>query len=122
LTEGWSVRYIGWGLGLFVLALSTLHVRNFRALRGWTEHAKQWSTLRKIWDVAISFLIPTVILFVVFSQIKAFYGYRFNLTYQLLIMSRTLGDITVLMLVGSVPDYVQGLIKLFWVLTGKTRP
>ena len=34
---------------------------------------------------------------------------------------RTLGDITVLMLVGSVPDYVQGLIRLVWVLTGKTR-
>jgi len=122
LIEGWSVKYIGWALGLFVLALSALHVRNFRALRGWTERAKQWSTLRKAWDVALSFLIPTVILLVVFNQIRAFYGYRFNLTYQLIIMSRTLGDIAVLMLVGSVPDYVQGWIKLFWVLSGKTHP
>ena len=121
LTTGWSVTYIGWALGLFVLALSALHVRNFRALRGWTERAKGWSTLRKVWDVAVSFLIPTMILLVVFSQIKAFYGYRFNLTYQLIIMSRTLGDIAVLMLVGSVPDYVQGLVKLVWVLQGKTR-
>jgi CubicO group peptidase (beta-lactamase class C family) len=122
LTEGWSVKYMGWALGLFVLGLSALHIRNFRALRGWTERAKWWSAPHKAWDVAVSFLIPTMILLVVFSQIKAFYGYRFNLTYQMLIMSRTLGDITVLMLVGSVPDYVQGFVKLFWVLTGKTRP
>jgi hypothetical protein len=121
LTQGWSVTYMGWALGLFVLGLIVLHTRNFLALRGWQERAKTWSTLRKAWDVAISFLIPTVILFIVYTQLKAFYGYRLNLTYQLIIMSRTLGDIAVLMLVGSVPDYVQGLIKLFWVLTGKTR-
>lgn len=121
LTQGWSVAHIGWGLGLFVLGLCILHTRNFLALRSWTERAKNWSTLRKAWDVALSFIIPTVILIVVFSQIKAFYGYRFNLTYQMLIMSRTLGDITVLMLVGSVPDYVQGLVKLFWVVGGRTR-
>jgi CubicO group peptidase (beta-lactamase class C family) len=120
-TAGWSVKYIGWALGLFVLGLSALHVRNFRALRGWTERAKQWSTPRKAWDVSVSFLIPTVILILVFSQIKAFYGYRFNLTYQMLIMSRTLGDITVLMLVGSVPDYVQGFVKLYWLVSGKTH-
>lgn len=120
LTEGWSVKYIGWALGIFVLVLSALHVHNFRALRGWTEHAKQWSTLRKVWDVSVSFIIPTMTLFVVFSQIKAFYGYRFNLTYQLIIMSRTLGDIAVLMFVGSVPDYVQGFMKLYWLVSGKT--
>jgi hypothetical protein len=51
---------------------------------------------------------------------KAFYGYRFNLTYQLVMMSRTLTDITILMLVGSVPDYVQGFVKLFWLVSGKT--
>ena len=122
LTRGWSVKYIGWGLGLFVLGLIALHTRNFLSLRGWTERAKNWSTLRKIWDVALSFLIPTVILFIVYTQLKAFYGYRLNLTYQLIIMSRTLGDITVLMIVGSLPDYVQGFVKLFWVVRGKTRP
>jgi CubicO group peptidase (beta-lactamase class C family) len=121
LTQGWSVKYIGWGLGLFVLGLIVLHTRNFLALRGWRERAKTWSTLRKAWDVALSFLIPTVILFIVYTQLKAFYGYRLNLTYQLIIMSRTLGDITVLMILGSLPDYVQGFVKLFWVLTGKTR-
>ena len=55
------------------------------------------------------------------SLLRAYFGYRFNLTYQLIHMSRTLGDITILMIVGSVPDYVQGSVKLFWALTGKLR-
>jgi CubicO group peptidase (beta-lactamase class C family) len=121
VTDGWSVKYMGWALLAFVLALSLFQVRNLLSLRTWVRRARQWSTAKKIWDVAISFIIPTVILIVVFSQIKAFYGYRFNLTYQLLIMSRTLTDIGVLMIVGSVPDYVQGFVKLFWLASGKTR-
>jgi hypothetical protein len=36
-------------------------------------------------------------------------------------MSRTLTDITILMIVGSVPDYVQGFVKLYWLVSGKTR-
>jgi CubicO group peptidase (beta-lactamase class C family) len=121
VTQGWSVKYIGWGLLAFVLALSVLHIRNFLSLRGWRERARGWSTGRKIWDTAISFLIPTVILIVVFSQIKSFYGYRFNLTYQLGMMFRTLPDISALMILGSVPDYVQGFVKLYWLVGGKAR-
>lgn len=120
LTKGWSVTYIGWTLGLVVLALSTLHVRNFRALRGWTKRAKQWSTLRKVWDVAVSFIIPTVILFIVYTQVRGFFGTRVNFTYQMILIARSLGDIAVLMILGTILDYVQGLVKLFWVLTGKT--
>jgi hypothetical protein len=70
----------------------------------------------------ISFLIPTLILVIVLSRVRAFMGYRFNLTYQMITMFRTLPDICVLMLLGSVPDYVQGFVKLFWMLNGKTRP
>jgi CubicO group peptidase (beta-lactamase class C family) len=121
LTEGWSVKYIGWALGLFVLALSALHVRNFLALRGWRERAQTWSVGKKIWEVAISFIIPTIILIVVFSQVKAFMGTRFNLTYQMIVMFRTLPDIATLMIIGSVADYVQGFIKLFWLVRGKAR-
>lgn len=121
VTQGWSVKYIGWALLAFVLALSVLHIRNFLSLRGWRERARNWSTGKKIWDTAISFLIPTIILLVVFSQLKAFYGYRFNLTYQVVVMFRTLPDISLLMLVGSVPDYVQGFVKLYWLVSGKTR-
>ena len=121
VSEGWSVKYLGWGLLMFVLALSIFQTRNVLSLREWVEQARNWSTRKKIWDTAISFLIPTIILVVIFSQIKAFFGYRFNLTYQLLNMSRMLGDITILMIVGSVPDYLQGFVKLFWLLSGKFR-
>ncbi len=119
VSEGWSVKYIGWGLLAFVLGLSVLHIRNFLSLRGWRERARNWSTGKKIWDTAISFLIPTIILIVVFTQLRAFMGTRFNLTYQMVMMFRTLPDICVLMLVGSVPDYVQGSVKLYWLVSGK---
>jgi CubicO group peptidase (beta-lactamase class C family) len=121
VSAGWSLRYMGWGLLILVLALGFLHLRNFLLLRTWIERARTWSATKKLWDVAISFLIPTFILIVVFSQIKAFYGTRFNLTYQMLVMARTLTDIAILMIVGCVPDYVQGLMKLFWLASGRAR-
>lgn len=121
VTEGWSVKTIGWIMLAFVLALGAFQARNLLSLRTWLARARTWSTARKILDIAISFIIPTVILMVVFNQIKGFYSYRFNLTYQLIFMSHALTDITVLMIVGSVPDYVQGFVKLFWMMTGKTH-
>ena len=121
VSVGWSVKYIGWALLAFVFALSIFQIRNLLSLRGWARRARDWSVGRKIWDTAVSFLIPTIILVVIFSQLRNFYGYRFNLTYQLVMMSRTLTDITILMVVGSIPDYVQGFAKLFWLATGKTK-
>ena len=121
VAEGWSVKYMGWGLLVFVLALSLFQMRNLLSLRGWIVHSREWSTARVIWDVASNFLIPTVILVLVFSQIKAYFGYRFNLTYQIINMSSMLSDIAILMIIGSVPDYVQGFVKLVWMFNGKTR-
>jgi hypothetical protein len=121
LSEGWSVKYFGWGLLVFVLELSIFQVRNLLSLRGWVDRARSWPAGKKVWDIVLSSLIPTIILVAAFSGIKAFFGYRFNLTYQMIHMSRTLGDITILMIVGSAPDYVQGFVKLFWALTGKLR-
>jgi len=121
VSEGWSVKYIGWGLLVFVIGLGIYQARNLLSLRGWVERARNWSAGKKIWDTAISFLIPTIILIVVFSQVKDFMGYRFNLTYQMVTMFRTLPDIAVLMVLGSIPDYVQGFVKLFWMLSGKTH-
>jgi len=121
VSEGWSVKYMGWGLLAFILALSLFQIRNLLSLRGWIARSRGWPTAKVIWDVASNFLIPTVILILVFSQIKAYFGYRFNLTYQIINMSSMLSDIAILMIIGSVPDYVQGFVKLGWTLTGKTR-
>lgn len=121
VSVGWSVRVIGYLLGVLVLGLILLSIKNFRDLSTWRERSKSWSTGKLIWDVAISFIIPTVILVVVISQIKGFFGTRFNWTYQILMMFRSLPDIAILMIVGSVPDYVQGFIKLFWALNAKKK-
>jgi CubicO group peptidase (beta-lactamase class C family) len=121
VSEGWSARTIGWGLLVFVLILGMYQLRNLLSLRGWRERARGWSTGRKIRDTALSFLIPTVILVVVFSQVKAYMGYRFNLTYQMATLFRTLPDIALLMVLGSVPDYLQGIVKLVWMLSGKAH-
>ncbi len=121
VSSGWSVRVIGYLLGALVLGLILLSIKNFRDLSTWRERSKSWSVGKRIWDVAISFIIPTVILVVVFSQIKGFFGTRFNWTYQILMMFRSLPDISILMIVGSVPDYVQGFIKLFWALDAKKK-
>jgi CubicO group peptidase (beta-lactamase class C family) len=110
--EGWSVQLLGWGLLGFVALLSLFHLRNMLALRGWAGRARGWSARRRAWDIALSFLIPTLILVIVFSQVKAFFGDRFNLTFQMLMMFRTLADISVLMVLGTLPDYAQGIAKL----------
>jgi CubicO group peptidase (beta-lactamase class C family) len=112
VSDGLAVQHIGWGLLAFVLILGLFHSRNILALRSWSKRARGWSTGRKIWDVGLSFLIPTVILVVVLSQVKAFFGDRFNLTFQMLVMFRSLTDISILIVVGIIPDYAQGIAKL----------
>jgi len=65
-------------------------------------------------SVAMSFLIPTVILIVVLSQFRAFYGDRFNLLTNIVYMPTGLPDVFILLfLVGTLPDYIQGITKLF---------
>ena len=122
VSQGWSVRWIGWGVGILVITLILLHIRNFYNLfNGWRKRVSDWTPIRKTWDVAISFVIPTIILIVVFSQIKAFYGYRFNFLTTLAYVRFGLPDIFILMLVGTIPDYVQGIIKLTWVAKGQKK-
>lgn len=117
---GWSVRWVGWGIGILTLGLSVLHYFNFRRLRGWRERARSMSKGKRIFDIGISFLIPTVILIFVLSQIKGFYGNRFNLWPTLVNLPLVLPDVFLLMLIGSIPDYIQGIIKIIqW---QKTEP
>jgi CubicO group peptidase (beta-lactamase class C family) len=114
ISQGWSMRWFGWGMGIVCLALLALHTRNFLALRNWREHAKNMPTAKRVMAVAMSFIIPTMILIVVFSQFRAFYGNRFNLLTNIVYMPSGLPDVFVLLfLVGTLPDYIQGIIKLF---------
>lgn len=109
--QGWSVRWVGWGLGLLVFGLIALHTRNFLALRGWKQ--RNFSPRKRAFDVAISFMIPTIILIVVFWQVGNFYGDRFNFWINLAYFRFGLPDVFILMIVGTLPDYLQGLIKLY---------
>jgi hypothetical protein len=76
------------------------------------ERAKRMSNGKRIWDVGLSFLIPTVILVFVMTQVRGFYGDRFNLWPTLVNLRLVMPDVFILMLIGSVPDYVQGIIKV----------
>ncbi len=120
--SGWSVRWIGWGIGLLVLGLIILHTRNFLALRGWRQRMKTASQPKMLGEVAISFLIPTIILIVVLWQIAGFYGYRFNLITTLAYLPTGNPDIFILLIIGSLADYIQGLIKLIWSLGLSSSP
>ncbi len=121
--QGPSTRTIGWALLGFVLLLLALHTRNFLALRRWRDRVQGWTPAKRAWDVAVNFLIPTVIFSTVFILAKTFFGYRFNLTYQVTTMFTMLTDISILMLVGLLPDIIQGVIKLSWLFSMKrSRP
>jgi CubicO group peptidase (beta-lactamase class C family) len=121
VAEGWSVRWMGWALGIFVVALALFQTRNLLGLRGWRERARAMSPGRRAWDVAISFIIPTAILVVVFWQVSAFYGDRFNLWTNLAYFRFGLPDVFILMLIGVIPDYVQGVVKSSWALKDRRK-
>lgn len=112
ITQGWSVRWIGWGVGLFVLFLGLYQTRNLLSLRGWSERSRKMTPARRAWDVAVSFLVPTAILVIVFWQVSRFYGERFNLWTNLAYFGRGLPDVFILMLIGNLPDYIQGIVKI----------
>lgn len=121
VAQGWSVRWIGWALGTFVVALALFQTRNLLGLRGWRERSRAMSPAKRARDVAISFLIPTAILVIVFWQVSAFYGDRFNLWTNLAYFRLGLPDVFILMLIGTLPDYIQSVTKLGWALTGKKQ-
>ena len=118
---GPSTRVIGWGVLAVALALAAMQVRGIARLRGWRARSRAWSPARRAWDVAAHFVVPTAILLLVYTQVKGLLGDRFNLGSQLVVMWRTLTDITLLMIVSSVPDYAQGVIKAAWAAADGAR-
>ena len=116
INTGWSVRWIGWALGILVAGLVILHSRNFFDLfHNWRTRFPTYSRLKKVVDIAISFLIPTAILIFIYTQVSAFYGNRFNLFTTFANIAFGLPDVLVLMIVGISFDYVQGFIKLLFI-------
>jgi hypothetical protein len=85
--------------------------------------ARRLSPARREWAVAISLIIPTAILAVIAWQLSRFWSHRFHPYSTFVMLSTVMPDVATLMLIGTVPDYVQGFIKLFWVLRdAKPRP
>ena len=118
VSRGWSVRWPGWALGFFVLILIAMHARNFVAFAR-LARARPADERRAgaAFAVAISFIIPIVILIIVFSQIQAFYGTRFNLLTSAAYFRLGLPDVFILLLIGTLPDFIQGGLKLAWTVT-----
>jgi hypothetical protein len=54
--------------------------------------------------------------------VRAFYGDRFNLATTAAYFRFGLPDVFILMLIGTLPDYIQGFTKLGWTLTGRRQP
>ncbi len=120
--QGWSVRWMGWGLGVIFLALIVLHTRNFINLFSrWSVRARSMAPVKLAIDVAINFIVPGVILMILFSQMQAFFGYRFNLLTNFVQFPTIMPDVFLLVLVGTLPDYIQGVIKAAWILQGRTK-
>lgn len=114
--QDWSVTWLGWGLGVMVLGLLALHIRNFLVLRGWAERARHMTPARRAWAVAISFIIPTAILVVIAYQLSGFWSHRFHPYSTFIMLPTVMPDMAILMLMGTLPDYVQGFLKLYWVM------
>ncbi len=113
VSAGWSVRWMGWAVGLLTLVLAFFQGRGLLNLRSWRERSKNLPKGKLAWDIALSFLIPTAINVFVLIQIQGFYGDRFNLWPTLFTMRLVLPDVFLLMLIGVLPDYIQGFFKLF---------
>jgi CubicO group peptidase (beta-lactamase class C family) len=120
--QGIAVPLIGWGLLALVLGLVVFQGRQLWSLRTWRERARTRSLARRTLDIALNFIIPTAILGIVTWQVAGFYGTRFNLIYQASNIFRFLPDIGILMVVGTLPDYAQGVIKLWWLLRERMQP
>ncbi len=115
--EGWAVPLIGYGLLALVLALAVFQGWQVWRLGSWRRRAQTMSVAARAFDIALNFVIPTAIMSVVIWQSQQFFGYRFNLLYQARMIFQVLPDIGILMVIGIVPDYAQGIIKLGWLFS-----
>jgi CubicO group peptidase (beta-lactamase class C family) len=133
LTEGLAALLLGktpnsQGLSMNLLAVVLaagfvvtvgLMVRSLRQLPKWKEKAALMSRSNLIWEIGSHFLIPTLILIVIASQVVKIFGDRFNPNLIPQVLLQTLPDMGLWMLVGTLPDYGMGIYKLVSVLHKK---
>jgi CubicO group peptidase (beta-lactamase class C family) len=118
-SAGVVVPLIGWGLLALVLVLAFVQGRSILSLRGWRSRFAAMTLSGRVLDIALNFIIPSVILAIVIWQVSGFFGYRFNLEHMLTRVFKMLPDIGVLLVVGVLADYAQGMTKLLWLLFGR---
>jgi len=118
ISEGWPVVRFGWFIGLITLILLLLRIKLVVGFKKWKVRALKMSKVKLITNIAFSFIIPTLIFFLIITQIKGFYGYRFNLIPTMIMMPIVLPDIFILMIVGILPDYIEGIFKIISYFTG----
>lgn len=116
VAAGYAVPQIGQLLLVFTLTVAAFQSGQLWRLRTWRERARTMPARRRAVDIGLNFLIPSAILAVIIWRLALFFGDRFNLQQQTAMLFLALPDIGVLMLVGTVPDYAQGVIKLWWLL------
>lgn len=98
------------------LATVGFMIRSLLRLPKWKEKAACMSRGKLILDVGLHFLIPTVILIIIASQLVKIFGDRFNPSVIPQVMVQMLPDMGLWMLVGTLPDYAMGIYKLVGVL------
>lgn len=87
-------------------------LRGLAGLRGWRARAAAMSRARRIWDVAAHFVMPTAIDAIILWQVARLFGDRFNLATIAPSMALAAPDMLAWLLIGTLPDYVQGVCKL----------
>jgi CubicO group peptidase (beta-lactamase class C family) len=118
LAAGYAVPMLGRALLAIVLVLAAFQGWQLWQLRSWRWRARVMNRRRRAVDIGLNFAIPTMITSVVIWQVAGFFGDQFNLVQQTAMLFRWLPDIGMLIVVGTVPDYLQGIVKLVWLLRG----
>ncbi len=115
-SPGPSMQVIGAGMLIGFLLTAGFMLRSALKLPAWTREVAAMAPRKRAWDIASHFIIPTIIIAVGMWQAAQLFGDRFNLAVIGQVMVTRIPDIFTWLLVGTLPDYAQGLFKVGWLL------